>query len=51
MYKNENRSILVTVNRAQVQVDRGHQDKTRYSESNEEKVGKSLKLISPGEIS
>jgi hypothetical protein len=32
--KNENRPIFVTLHKAQVQVDRGPQQKTRHSESN-----------------
>jgi hypothetical protein len=36
MKKNENRSIFVTLYIVQVQVDQGHQYKTRYTESNRE---------------
>ena len=40
MYKNENRSIFVTLHKAQVQVDQVPQHKTRYTESNRRESGK-----------
>ena len=40
MQKNENRSIFVTLHKAQVQVDQESQHKSRNTESNTRKSGK-----------
>jgi len=40
MKKNENRTIFVTLHKAQVQVDQGPQHKTRYTDSNKKESGK-----------
>jgi hypothetical protein len=47
MWKNENGSIFVTLHKVQAQEDQDQepQHKTRYTESKEEKMEKSLKLI------
>ena len=40
MQKNENKSVFITLHKAQVQVDQEPQYKTRYTEYNRQKVGK-----------
>ena len=40
MQKNENRSMFITLHKAQVQVDQGPQHKTKYTESNRTENGK-----------
>ena len=38
--KNDNRSIFVILQKAQIQLDQGPQHKTRYTESNRRESGK-----------
>ena len=44
MEKSENKSIFVSVHKAQVQVDEGLQHKTRYSESKRREFGKESRI-------
>jgi hypothetical protein len=48
MLKNVKRSIFITLNKTQVQVDQRHQHKTSYIEPIEEGVGISLEDINTG---
>jgi hypothetical protein len=48
MQKNENRSIFVTLHKAQFHMDQGPQHKTSSLNQIEVRVGKSLKLIGTG---
>jgi hypothetical protein len=48
MEKNANPSILISLYKAQVQVDQGPPHKTRYTETNRNKEGKSLKHMGIG---
>jgi hypothetical protein len=50
MLKNANGSILISLYKAQVQVDQGTPHKTRYKKLIEKKVGKSLWHMGTGEI-
>ena len=48
MPKNENRPTIVTLHKAQVQVDQGPQHKIRHTECNRREIGKSLELVGTG---
>jgi hypothetical protein len=50
MQKNTNQSILISLSKAQIQVDQGSPHKMRQTETNRKKVGKSLEHMGTGEI-
>jgi hypothetical protein len=49
MEKNANRSIFITLQKTQVQMDQRPQHKTVYTKSSKEKVGICLELIGIGD--
>ena len=48
MQKNANLPILISLYKAQVQVDQGVPHKTRYTETNRKKLGKTLEHMGTG---